>query len=128
MAEAQKWTEPGTGWWKSSKLLDRASDTRRYPLFATISCIAGIFVGSLVDRAIAAEIARHATSTSNNFLAHPHPMLQGLICLAFVALVGGSTKVPSNRVVVALLSLVTGAAFGELLYGGFNFMASTFNW
>ncbi|HUB51765.1 MAG TPA: hypothetical protein VL986_06440 [Terracidiphilus sp.] len=127
MAEAQKEIAPGHGWWKSARLLDRADDARRYPLIATIACLTGTLLGSLADKSIAAEMARQSLSTQNRFYAHPHPMVLAILEVMLVVLIGGWIKAQKSRAVVALLSLVMGAAFGEFLYGVFSLLAGALN-
>jgi len=74
------------------------------------------------------EIIQRQVFARGSFLSKQHPLIEGLIEVAIFILAGGLIRLQNNRVIVAVLSMVLGAAFGDLLYGSVQFLALRFNW
>jgi hypothetical protein len=128
VAEGQRLLALGRSWWSESRLQDRVTEIRQHPAIATAGCVAGLFIGWLMSNIYQTEVIQRQVFARGSFLSKQHPLIEGLIEVAIFILAGGLIRLQNNRVIVAVLSMVLGAAFGDLLYGSVQFLALRFNW
>jgi membrane protein YqaA with SNARE-associated domain len=128
VAEEQSLLAFGRDWWSGSRLQDRVTEIRQHAAIATAGCVAGLFIGWLLSSVYQTEIIQRKVFARGSFLAKQHPLIDGLIEVAIFILAGGLIRLQNNRVIVAVLCMVLGAALGDLLYGTLQFLALWFNW